>query len=84
MQQNKPSPESHLDQRQADLIVRNLWVAFNNFVLYGENHPLTRKAGENFFAHLEQTLRNSTPVTIHLEHDALVCEEWKVSERSYG
>ncbi|MBD3347307.1 MAG: hypothetical protein GF401_19805 [Chitinivibrionales bacterium] len=84
MDMQKPPTEWHLDQKEADLIVRNLWVAFNNFVLYGENHPLTRKAGENFYTHLSKILANITPVTIHLEHDTLVCEEWKVSERSFG
>ena len=84
MPQSENNAGSHLSQARADDLVRSFWVAYNNYGLYGARHPHTLKASVTLHEHLGEPLKATSPITFHLEHDAIVCEEWKAPPRSYG
>jgi uroporphyrinogen-III synthase len=64
--------------------VRRLWIAFNNYSLYGESHPLTSRGIDDCAAALREGLDTVSMVTLHLEQDFIACEEWRLDKRAYG
>jgi len=73
-----------LERQTAELLVRRFWVAFNNFTLYGEFHPLTDDAALVFDSYLVDALDDVTPITIHIEEDAFYCEEWRIGTEKFA
>jgi len=71
-------------QKDAELLIRSLWVAFNNIGLYKAAHPLTVRAIGDLHTFLSRSLLPGASVSVFLEHGALVCEEWVILSRYCG
>ncbi len=83
MPPDKPA-QSSIDRAKAEAVVRQLWIAYNNIGLYGDAHPLTKRAVNDCLEALNAALEEIAMVTLHLEQDFIACEEWRIEKRAYG
>ena len=63
---------------QARTFVRELWVSFNSFNMYGPDHPAARKELKKLYQHLKEMLDTISRLTMHTEAGSLFCEEWQM------
>jgi hypothetical protein len=77
-------PEQAFTHPQAEKLIHLLWVAYNFIGLYGEKHPLTIEAFRNFTRCASEILTDIQSITIHVEHDLIFCEEWRIEKKFCG
>ncbi len=73
-----------LTQQQVDLLVHKLWVAYNAYAIYGRSHPLSLEGTHSFYTVLSELFLALADITIHYEQQILLCEQWRVSPKSFG
>lgn len=74
------SPTINPDQRNIEQLARLFNIVFNSALLYGGDHPTTRKNIDPFYDTLQKVLQTLQTVTVMVERGNLFFEDWCVDK----
>ncbi len=77
----KQNSDGSLLKSSAETLLHFFWIAFNNFNMYGQDHPIAKKGAENFYFYLNKAFNIITPIDFHMEGESLICNKCIIDDK---
>jgi len=71
----KQNSDGSLFKSSAETLLHFFWIAFNNFNMYGADHPIAKKGAENFYFYLNKAFNIISPIDFHMEGESFMCNK---------
>jgi len=77
----KQNSDGSLLKSNAETLLHFFWIAFNNFNMYGQDHPIAKKGAEDFYFYLNKAFNIITPIDFHMEGESLMCNKCIIDDK---
>ena len=77
----KQNSDQGLSKPNAERLLHFFWITFNNFNMYGQDHPIAKKGVENFYFYLNKAFNIITPIDFHMEGESLMCNKCRIDDK---
>jgi len=77
----KQNSDQDLSKPNAEKLLHSFWIAFNNFNMYGPDHPIAKKGAEGFYFYLSKALGIIAPIDFHMEEESFMCNKCRIDDK---
>lgn len=77
----KQNSDQGLSKANAEKLSHSFWIAFNNFNMYGPDHPIAKKGAEEFYFYLNKAFGIITPIDFHIEDESFMCNKCRIDDK---
>jgi hypothetical protein len=77
----KQNSDGSLLKSSAETLLHFFWIAFNNFNMYGSDHPIAKKGAEDFYSYLNKDFNIITPIDFHMEGESFMCNKCIIDDK---